>query len=166
MLKDQPRVFWWAVVSAALMIVGSFGPWARAFIVTVSGVDGDGWLVIFAALAALGVLYLGVTRPRLRRLSIVVCALAGAAGLAVVIYDGNDIFGDQSSGDEDDLFGGADLVTPGWGIWMAGLASASLILASVALYVRRWWEGAPATPPPMIGSEDSSAGAQPRNRGG
>ena len=39
MLKSQPRVFWWAVVSAALMIVGSFGPWARAFIVTVSGVD-------------------------------------------------------------------------------------------------------------------------------
>jgi hypothetical protein len=153
MLKDQPRVFWWAVASAALMVVGSFGPWARAFIVTVSGVDGDGWLVIFAAIGALAALYFGASKPRLRRVSIIVCAIAGAAGLAVVIYDGNDIFGDQSSGDEDDLFGGADLVTPGWGIWMAGVASASLILASIALYVRRWWASSPAPPPQAIPSE-------------
>lgn len=135
---NQPRVFWWALASAGLMIVGSFGPWARAFIVTVSGVDGDGWLVILAAVAALAALYFGAKRPGLRFVSIIVCALAGAAGLGVVIYDGNDIFGNQSSGDEDDLFGGADLVTPGWGIWVAGLASASLVLASIALYVRRW----------------------------
>jgi hypothetical protein len=146
MLKDQPRVFWWAVASSGLMIIGSFGPWARAFIVSVSGVDGDGWLVILAAVAALVALYFGVKRPRLRVVSIIVCALAGAAGLAVVIYDGMDIFGDQSSGDEDDLFGDIDLVTPGWGIWMAGLASASLVIASIVLFVRRWASPAPAAP--------------------
>lgn len=151
MLRDQPGVFWWAVVSAGLMIVGSFGPWSRAFIVTVSGVDGDGWLVILAAVAALVALYFGAKRPGLRRVSIIVCALAGAAGLGVVIYDGNDIFGNQSSGDEDDLFGGTDLVTPGWGIWMAGLASASLVLASIALYVRRWATAASAVPSPDTG---------------
>lgn len=156
MPKDQPRIFWWAAISAGLMIVGSFGPWARAFIVTVSGVDGDGWLVILAAVAALVALYFGANRPRLRRVSILVCALAGAAGLAVVLYDGNDIFGDQSTGDEDDLFGGTDLVTPGWGIWMAGLASASLLFASIALLVRRWGANEPAgKPEPPVGSEVS-----------
>ena len=143
MLKEQPRVFWWAAVSAGLMVIGSFGPWARAFIVTVSGVDGDGWLVILAALAALVALYVGVNRPSFRRVSIVVCALAGAAGLGIVVYDGNNIFGDQSTGGEDDLFGGVDLVTPGWGIWMAGLASTSLVIASVALHISRWWTGDP-----------------------
>jgi hypothetical protein len=147
-LKDQPRVFWWAVVSAALMIVGSFGPWARAFIVTVSGVDGDGWFLVFAAIAALVLLYLGVKRPRLRLVAIIACVLAGVVGLGIVIYDGNDIFGKQSSGDEDDLFGGEDLVTPGWGIWMAGLASGSLILSGLALFVTRWMTVSPATMAP------------------
>jgi hypothetical protein len=54
------KIFWWAVASAALMVIGSFGPWARAFIVSVSGVDGDGWFVVLAAAVAGGMLYLYV----------------------------------------------------------------------------------------------------------
>jgi hypothetical protein len=119
------------------MIVGSFGPWARALFVTVSGVDGDGWFVILAAIGALAALYVGASRPQRRLAAIGACVVAGAAALGVVIYDAQDIFGDQGIS-EDDLFGSADLVSPGWGIWMAGLASASLVLAGITLFVRGW----------------------------
>lgn len=117
------------------MIVGSFGPWARVLFVTVSGVDGDGWFVVGAAVVALVMLYLHAKQP-LRRWPLIVSAVAGGVALAIVISDGKDIFGDQSSGEEDDLFGDSDLISPGWGIVMAGLASASLIASSIALFLQ------------------------------
>jgi hypothetical protein len=113
------------------MVIGAIGPWARALIVTVSGLDGDGWFVLLAGVAAAALLYW--RRDRITPLIPGVSALMGAIGFAVVVYDGKDIFGDQSS--DDALFGDVDLVTPGWGIIMAGVASAGLILASLWLLV-------------------------------
>jgi hypothetical protein len=145
-LSGQSRAFWWAAASAGLMIIGSFGPWARAFIVTVYGVDGDGWFVIGAAVVALGMLYLYARRRGVSRWPLVVAAVAGGVGILVVAVDGEDIFGNQGTG-EDEFFGDVDLIKPGWGIVMAGLASISLIAASVYLLLRE--KPAPeAVPPP------------------
>jgi hypothetical protein len=116
------------------MAIGAFGPWARAFIVTVSGLDGDGWIVLIAAIVAGVMLYLYARGSRRNMVLLGVAALMGVAALATVIYDGKDIFGTQT--DEGGFFEGEDLITPGWGIVMAGLASASLIAASVTLAVR------------------------------
>jgi hypothetical protein len=143
------RVFWWAAASAALMVVGSFGPWARAFVFTVSGVDGDGWFVVAAAGVAGVVLYLHRRRDGATRWPLFVAALMGLVGLVVVGVDGKDIFGSQATGSADDFFGGADLVQPGWGIVMAGLASASLAVAALVLFAMTHrstsHDGAPST---------------------
>ena len=63
-LSDQPAAVWWAAASGGLMIVGAFGPWARALFVTVYGIDGDGWFLIGGGVVALGVLYLYARRGR------------------------------------------------------------------------------------------------------
>lgn len=118
------------------MAIGAFGPWARAFIVTVSGLDGDGWVVLIAAVVAGVMLYLYARGTQRAMLVLGVAALMGLAALATVIYDGKNIFGTQT--DEEGFFEGEDLITPGWGIVMAGLASASLIAASVTLAIRAW----------------------------
>ena len=36
----RQALFSWVVASAALMVVGSFGPWAKVLALTVSGTDG------------------------------------------------------------------------------------------------------------------------------
>ena len=37
------------------MVLGAFGPWAKVLgVISVSGTDGDGWLVIIAALSGWG----------------------------------------------------------------------------------------------------------------
>src|SRR5688572_801161 len=115
------------------MVIGSFGPWARVFIVSVSGVEADGWIVALAAAGAGVALYLYTRRLERPWWPPTIAAICGGVGLLVVAISGEDIFGNQSSGEEDELFGATDLVTPGWGIIVAGLASASLIAASVAL---------------------------------
>jgi hypothetical protein len=129
------RVFWWAAASAALMVVDSFGPWARAFVFTVSGVDGDGWFVVGAAAVAGSMLYLYRRHGANARWPLFVALLMGLVGLTVVAVDGKDIFGSQAT--DDDLFGGVDLVQPGWGIVMAGLASVSLAVAALVLLAMR-----------------------------
>lgn len=136
------------------MVIGSFGPWARAFIVTVYGVDGDGWFIIGAAVVALGMLYLYARRRGVSRWPLVVSAVAGGVGILIVAVDGKDIFGNQGGG-EDEFFGDLDLVKPGWGIVMAGIASISLIAASgyVLLREKPLPEAVPAPPPPEAPSQ-------------
>jgi hypothetical protein len=40
-MTRQQALFWWVVGSAALMVVGTFGPWANVLAFTVSGTDGS-----------------------------------------------------------------------------------------------------------------------------
>jgi drug/metabolite transporter (DMT)-like permease len=128
------RLYRAALISAALMVVGSFGPWARAFTVTVSGVDGDGWFVIAAAAVAAIALYR--YRRSDQRWLWIVAALMGLVGLGVVGYDGREIFGYQG-GDEDDFSGEVDLVQPAWGLFVAVIASAGLTATSILLHLVR-----------------------------
>src|SRR5207245_10709136 len=46
----------WIGASALLMAVGAFGPWVKAFAISVSGTDGsnDGWVVLGAAVVGAG----------------------------------------------------------------------------------------------------------------
>ena len=135
MQARQSKLFWWMVASAALMAIGAFGPWARTFIFSVSGVDGgDGWIVLAAAAVAGAMIYLHTGRPSRPRWPLFCAAGAGVVSVVVFVVDGKDIFGKQSAGG-DSLFGDTDLVHPGWGLILVGLASISLIASTlVALW--------------------------------
>lgn len=159
MQARQSKLFWWMVASAALMVIGSFGPWVRAFIFTVSGVDGgDGWVVVVAAAFAGGMIYLHAGRVDRPRWPLLCAAGAGLAAFIVFIIDAKDVFGTQSAG-EDSLFGSTDLVQPGWGLILVGLASLSMILSALATF--RTPIGAAPAPPSVAGD----AGVDPPTAG-
>jgi hypothetical protein len=78
-----------------LAVVGAIGPWAKAFAITVSGLDGknDGWAVLVLALAAAALILGGVLAQR-GWLRVVVCLCAAAAGVgifAIGFYDRNNV---------------------------------------------------------------------------
>jgi len=133
------HALWWALGSAVLMVIGSFGPWAKIFVFSANGTDGDGWIVILAALAAAGALWrYWFVRTRVW---LVIAFLGGVAGVATTVIDRinlQDVI-DRSP------FGG--LLRPGWGIYAAMLGSASLCAAVAALWVLRA-EPTAATPAP------------------
>jgi hypothetical protein len=115
----------WGLVSAVVMVIGSFGPWATVLgLVTVNGTDdgGDGWVVIVAA--AVGAVAMLLWRLRSRRW-LILAVIAGAAGLATTIYDRIDI-----EGTTDGVDVGA-LVDADWGIYVAMIGSASLVAAAI-----------------------------------
>jgi hypothetical protein len=121
-----PKGFWWAIVSVALMLAGAFGPWAKVLFITINGTDGgrDGWVVVGAAGVAALVL-LAYLRARKRWLA-VIPLLAGCLGVVTAGYDISDING---------TFGGG-VASAEWGIYLALIASVSLVLASLALILR------------------------------
>jgi hypothetical protein len=119
-----PRYFWWGAASTALMVVGALGPWGKILSISVSGTDGtnDGWLVVAAAVV--GFLFiLGQRRSRWFGLGTL---LAGALGTAVTLYDRNAL-----ADGSDEVGGFASLVTIGWGLNLAVLASMSLAFYAI-----------------------------------
>lgn len=128
------QVVGWGLVSAIVMVIGSFGPWAKVLgLITVNGTDdgGDGWVVIVAA--AVGAVALLLWRVRSRRW-LILTVIAAAAGLATTIYDRVDL-----EGTTDGLDVGS-LVDAAWGIYVAMIGSASLALAATV-----GWMLAPAS---------------------
>ena len=138
-MASQRKSFWWAVASAAVMVLGSFGPWAKVLgIISVNGTDGDGWIVIVAAIVAIGLITLRERRG-LRLWSLILAAVAGALAAATAIYDWTDL---NRVADE------TGLVDAGWGIYLATIGSVSLVLACIGLgfETRTGSEPAPETP--------------------
>jgi hypothetical protein len=117
----RPPAFWCAIAGAALMVAGGLGPWATTLrVVDVSGTEGDGVLVIGAALLALAVL---VVSPR--DAAPVVALLAGIGGAIVGFVDLADI---NSRG---------SFARPAWGIYMVLLSSGTLFVSSIVLLLQR-----------------------------
>ena len=110
------------------MGLACFGPWARALIVTVAGVEGDGIFVLGGAALALGLLWKYAHRgssgiP-------VVTALIGVGGAAVAIINLQDI---QSIEDAEFFGQTVNVAEPGWGIYATTAAAISLVVVSIAL---------------------------------
>jgi hypothetical protein len=147
----------WVLGSAAVMVLGSFGPWIKALGQSVSGVDGsnDGWFVI--ALAAIGGLLFYASRSH--RAAGVWAILGGAGGLAITIHDRTRV---QHAIDQ----GGAltkALASVGWGLNVALIASGSMVLSGlISLAQTNTPQAAPqpasemsppSSPPPDSGSQ-------------
>ena len=137
---SRPAIFWMTAVSAVLMIVGGFGPWATAFGETAGGTDvNDGWFLIVPALLALGLLFVQVARPR-SRWPMILVALLGALGALVAgvnLSDINSLAGENVFLD--------DAIDAGWALYLSQIASFALICCSVSTLVRRPYLRAAAT---------------------
>jgi len=131
------------LAAAAAMLVGAFGPWAKAIgllNVSISGTDGsnDGWIVAGVAVAGAASLIAYAHGPRIAALG---AALAGAAGGAVTYYDRNNIT-DASDASTTDLA----VLQVGWGLNLA--MGASVVLAVVGLVA-------------LLGNQDAPGMRQP-----
>lgn len=82
------------------VVIGSIGPWAKIWIVTADGLDGDGQITVVMGLAALVGLFLRMREPLQR--SWIVYGLVVVMGIAALIggYDWQNI--DNAIGELDD----------------------------------------------------------------
>jgi hypothetical protein len=125
-MDRRQAVMTWVLGSAALMVLGAFGPWVKAFGMSASGTDGsnDGWLVVGAAVIGGGLFALARNS---KRLSGLVAVLGGVLGVVATLYDRHHV---QSAIQD----GGAlvqGLVQIGWGLNLALAASVSLAVAGI-----------------------------------
>jgi hypothetical protein len=160
-ISGYPVRFWWLGVSGALMVVGSFGPWARALFVSVGGLETDrGWFTLIAGVVAAAVAF-RFTRTRVRPRPwwpTAVCLVAAVVGVAVTLYFWIDLeSGDSGSTSSDELFGDTDaLVTVSWGLILTLVASLSLAAAAVVNFLRR---GLDDTTPSLVDTTPAPSGA-------
>lgn len=91
-MGNQTR--WWVIGTGVLIAIGSFLPWARAGIFTLSGIDGDGALTLVAgAVVAL----IGVSNRANPATALGIIVMAGTSLLIVVNVIGNFGVGDADS---------------------------------------------------------------------
>ena len=142
-------VHWWLLGSAALALVGAFGPWLRVLGQSVGGTDGsnDGWLVVAAA--GLGALLYYLNRAH--RIAGMWGLLGGIAGTAVTLYDRSNV---QNAIDQGGTLA-AGLVQVGWGLNLALAASVSLAIAGAV----SWYSARPGAQPEPLSSEPPPAAA-------
>ena len=134
-MAEVPLRLWWVVVSAVLMTVGAFGPWATVLFFSISGMEGGGWFVLGGGIV---VLFMAALHWRQRSgdryrpwWPFAVGFIAAAIAAAVAIYNVVDV--ESVAGEE--FFDEA--VSVGWGLWLAVLASVSAMAALVTALLAR-----------------------------
>lgn len=156
-MKTSPHIPW-MFISIGAMIVGAITPWATVFGLSINGTEGDGPIIIVLAVFALAfavVLAVSSKRPRPLWPSIV-CLVLGALSAIVALYDWGSLEGLVSTGTLSDAQEEtiADLVSVGWGLVLATVASASLVAASVYAIAKRRSEVAAPAPAPAPASAE------------
>jgi hypothetical protein len=130
-------VRWWVLGSAALAIVGAFGPWVKALGISVGGIDGsnDGWLVVAAAATGGLLFHLGRGRSGGGW-----ALVGGVVGAGVTLYDRSHL---QHAINKAGALGQA-LVQVGWGLNLALVASISMAIGGAVA-----WRQQSALPEPL-----------------
>ena len=136
---EQPGAYWAAAAATGAMAIGSLGPWAKAFVVSKSGIDGDGTLTLGCALIALGMLWSYAQTESNMTLNVAVAL--GLIGLAIGLYNFQDIQGTWGR-----------VLRPerrcdraGWGIYLVMVGS--VVLSVAAFVLRRETPQPPPTQP-------------------
>jgi hypothetical protein len=152
----------WVLGSAALMVIGAFGPWVKVLGQSVGGTDGsnDGWLVVAAAVVG-GLLFYVARGHRSGGLW---ALLAGIAGIAVTLHDRSKVENAINEGGE---FARA-LAQVGWGLNLALAASVSMAIAGLVYLFQQTRAQPPlarpapppSTPSPGPTEEPTSASQQ------
>lgn len=137
---SRQGIFVWALVSAVAMVIGAFGPWVTALgLISVNGWDVQkkeaGILIVLALLAAVA----AFTR-RASATSGSVATFTGLGGLILTFWEHHRItsaLAGAASESESQSFIHFDvgaIIHVGWGLDLALLASASLMLAGIASF--------------------------------
>jgi hypothetical protein len=132
----------WVEVSAALAVVGVFGPWVTVHGSSVPGTTAGnrGWLVLIAALVGAGVFWF----RRWSRSAGVYAAVAGVVAVAAASYDRTHLA--NAIGDSKVV---AAHVGAGWGLDLSFVGAVSLTIAGVAWAISMtdlpwaWFDDAP-----------------------
>jgi hypothetical protein len=134
-VQGKTYTFWWALGSAVLMAIGSFGAWVTFLGFSVGGIEGgDGWIVLGAAGVGLGLVLWHNNGPALWKLGL--AGVAGLVGAGVAIYDWTEIESIASETDDEFTAALAEAVSPGWGLILSVLASASLAVSMLVHYLK------------------------------
>jgi hypothetical protein len=155
-ISGYPLRFWWLGASAALIIIGSFGPWARALFVSVSGTDGDGVATLLGGVAAVvGAFLYARTSARPRPWwPLALCLVVAVVGIGITAnvwwdLESSDGAEESSSTTDDEFafdFDTYAIVTVSWGLVLTLVASISLAVAAVFNFLRRAEVGVAAPP--------------------
>jgi hypothetical protein len=114
-----------ALLGALVIAAGSVGPWVDTVLGSLNGTRADGQITLAAAVLAFACTFL-IATGKGGRLSMVVALLAGVgAGITAVV----DLVDIQHKVEGATLFG-AQMATPGWGIY-AVIVGAVLVVAGV-----------------------------------
>jgi hypothetical protein len=124
--------------AAAVVIVGSLGPWAKVAQFSAGGMDGDGVITLVSAIvAAVAILIASASRTRPALGSDWIAAAAATVAMFVAVYDSIEIPGTF------DLLGNeVGTRTAGWGIWVTLIGSIVLAAVAVAIVIRARWRRA------------------------
>jgi hypothetical protein len=134
-VQGKTYTFWWALGSAALMAIGSFGAWVTFLGFSRGGIEGgDGWFVLAAAAIGAGLVLWHNNTPAVWKLGLV--AVAGLVAVGVAIYDWTEIESIASESDNEFTAALAEAVSPGWGLILSVLASASLVGSMIVHYFK------------------------------
>jgi hypothetical protein len=114
--------FYGTIAGIVAMLIGSLGPWSKAFVATSYGIDGAGLLVLGAGVTCFAGLALAREHRRVEPLFFIAAAAAASAGVAG--SDLRDYVADTAVG-------------PAWGVWFAVLGSIVVALSALVLIVRR-----------------------------
>jgi hypothetical protein len=124
-----------ACAAAAVVLIGSLGPWAQTGEFTAYGIERDGVLTFGAAVvaaAAVLVAVAGGTRPAF--FSDVIAAVAAGFAAVIAVYDSFDI-----PHTYDLLADEKGVRTAEWGIWVTTIGSIILFAVTVAVVARARW---------------------------
>jgi hypothetical protein len=155
-MGGKTRTYWWALVSCGLMVIGALGPWVTVLGLTVGGTEGDGWIVIGAALVAGGLVIWHDRGPRLWKLAVV--GLAGLVAFGTGAYDWSEI--ESIAADAEEIEGLFDVsVSVGWGLILCTIAAASLVAAVIAHYLV--YRAASFTPVAQPAPDDAAVVEEP-----
>jgi hypothetical protein len=103
-----------ATVFSALAAIGAFLPWANAGFRSLSGIEGDGKIVVAAMVLAFFIGVAGISRRQMSRAGGFGILLCGVVGLAIAIVDGGNIA---------EMAEGNAFVSVGSGLYLLGIAS-------------------------------------------
>ena len=134
---NRQGILAWALVSAAVMVIGAFGPWITALgVVSVSGTTVSKHPYVLAGLGVTGAAFVWARRST--SAAGVGAMLVGLAGTALSFYDRHHMTGLlKSAGPVGQAF-----VHVGWGLNAVLAGSISLLLAGIVWFV-------------FVGDEDS-----------